>query len=64
MAKGAEDELMAPDVAGDHGDENSAHERARKLEQINSEMRGLPAVQGREESHRSNRVVSAARCIP
>jgi hypothetical protein len=34
MAKGAEDELMAPDVAGDHGDENSARERARRLEQI------------------------------
>ena len=34
MAEGAEDELMAPDVAGDHGGENSAHERARKLEQI------------------------------
>jgi hypothetical protein len=34
LANGADDELMAPDVAGDHGDENSAHERARKLEQI------------------------------
>jgi hypothetical protein len=34
MANGADDELMAPDIAGDHGDENSAHERARKLEQI------------------------------
>jgi len=33
-AKGAADKLVEPDVAGDHGDENSAHEHARKLEQI------------------------------